>query len=73
LEVNPNFNQEKSIGVPESVFAIKGQRDDYRNTTEFIYFLGIPDKVKLEKKLEAGELIKYMIKNQTASYGRVRI
>jgi hypothetical protein len=61
--VNPNFNQEKTIGVPESLFAIKAQRDLTKSRTEFTYILGIPSKSKLEKKLDASELVKFMIKN----------
>lgn len=63
LEVNPNFNQEKTIGVPESLFSIKAQRDRTKSRTEFLYILGIPSRAKLEKKLDSSELTKFMIKN----------
>lgn len=70
LEVNPNTNNEKEIGIPKGVLTVKGRTNEKLGRTEFIYFLGLPEQDFLEEKLNSqATLAKYNASNGHASYG----
>lgn len=71
LEVNPNTNNENEIGIPKGVLTVKGQANENLGRTEFIYFLGIPDKEFLESNLDGEAAVaKYQASNSNAFYGK---